>query len=286
MYHCGELHCGSPHGVPLHCENCTRSIKASIALMIYPTSLDAISATYLEYGFCNAFGGHCPEILELIVSTGLPLLANQSIAADVEQVCDTAKPGTCIGYNEELYVADKSCWGDCTSLVDSFVHHLMSEKSMYEQQVILVEHLCPSFSNTKECGDKLPDMWKSLATTFWPNFYEKAYNETQYGSPSGRTISLFNCAELHCGEDDFTCDTCTSSIKASVDFLISFAMDPTLTEALIETSGWVCDYCHQCDFCTNLLGLLLRNGIRRLASDVLPDYYVEVCGAATFGTCY
>merc|ERR550519_1051136 len=135
--------------------------------MIDPPILDAISMTYLAYGFCNALGEHCPEILELIVTSGLPLLADQSIAADVEQVCDEAKPGTCVGtgYNEELYVADssyKSCWGDCTSLVNAFVEHLISERSITEQQDILVGRLCSMSSDLDECGDKLPDMCRSL----------------------------------------------------------------------------------------------------------------------------
>ena len=68
--------------------------KASTALMIDPPILDAISTTYLAYGFCNALGEHCPEILELIVTTGLPLLADQSIAADVEQVLHNFKQYT------------------------------------------------------------------------------------------------------------------------------------------------------------------------------------------------
>jgi len=287
MYHCGELHCGSPRGVPLPCENCTRSIEASIALLIYPTTLDAISTTYLEAGFCNAIGEGCPEILELIVTTGLPLLADQSIAANAEQVCDAARPGTCTGYSEELYVEDlfyKSCWGDCTSLVDAFVAHLISEKSITDQQDILVGRLC-SESNLVECGEKLPDIWQSLASTFWPNFYKKAGNETEYGSPSGRTISLFNCAEFHCGEDSFTCDTCTSSIKASIDFLMSFASDEIVMGGLLETLGWVCESSQQREFCTELLSLLLTDGIQHLAAEVLPDDYVEVCNAATSGTC-
>ena len=35
----------------------------------------------------------------------------------------------------EIFCLDKSCWGDCTSLVDAFVEHLMSERSITEQQV-------------------------------------------------------------------------------------------------------------------------------------------------------
>ena len=57
---------------------------------------------------------------------------------------------------------------------------------------------------------------------------------------------------------------------------MSFASDEILMGALIETLEWVCDFCQQCDFCTDLLRLLLTDGIQLLATEVLPDDYVEV----------
>ena len=94
--------------------------KASTALMIDPPILDAISTTYLAYGFCNALGEHCPEILELIVTTGLPLLADQSIAADVEQVLHNFKQYT----TQVLPPHSKSDfeWRGIPSIMKSAIH--------------------------------------------------------------------------------------------------------------------------------------------------------------------
>ena len=94
--------------------------KASIAMMVYPTTLDVISTTYLDSGFCDALGEHCPEILELIVTSGLPLLADQSIAADVEQVLHNFKQYT----TQVLPPHSKSDfeWRGIPSIMKSAIH--------------------------------------------------------------------------------------------------------------------------------------------------------------------
>merc|ERR1719204_2127252 len=178
----------------------------------------------------------------------------------------------------------KTCWDECTTIVSEFATYLTTNERIDASQAILVNELCPNTPNPAECEDLLPDIWKTFANIFFKTFYNSSVSYQDM--PSGWTISLYHCGELHCGTPDdvpLTCEACSSSIQASQDLLLR----PELLNAIVDgyKSSEFCNGLGGPERCPDLLELVVTVGLQLLASNLPSGHIHKICDVARPGTC-
>jgi len=160
---------------------------------------------------------------------------------------------------------------DCTAVVTVLAYALVSDESIADQQAILVGGLCPTSENPFECWAGLPSLWKAIALTLWPGYYD----------PSAEWMCGPTCAAPE--DVDMTCDGCVAGIQASIDQLLSAEAMDLVVDGFVNS-----DFCDQVggdERCPDILDAVLRQGLPLLAAASNPDDFKAACNAAKPGTC-
>merc|ERR1712080_754792 len=165
-----------------------------------------------------------------------------------------------IGYTSAAVTCE-----DCKAASAGLVDHLTSAESLQEQELILIQTLCPATPDPKACEEGITQWWKDIAGCLYPHFI---------GDDACIKLGLCTKNTLVSQLKDWTCEECTAIMGKVSAFMVEEA---TVAEAV----SWLQGECfcgkpgHSPD-CGDLVSQLLPGAMKILAA-VLGKTTVHLC---------
>jgi len=166
-----------------------------------------------------------------------------------------------IGYTSAAVTCE-----DCKVAAAGLVDHLTSAASIEEQELALIQTLCPATEDPKACEQGIKQWWGEMAGCLYPHFIG--------ADDACQKLGLCTKNKMMSQPRDWTCEECTAIMGQVGGFLVD---EGTVAEAVEYLQGDC--FCGKPDHsaqCGDLVSQLLPKAMQVLAG-VLSKTAVHLC---------